>query len=291
VPQADRRQPAALAQAERAQVLALLNGEAYSSFSVCQAFYRAWDDGHYVASLSSWYRIARSAGQVGDRRRQATHPAKKIPELVATAPSQVWSWDITKLKGPRHAMYFHLYVIVDIYSRKIVGWRVEDTENGVLAQQMIATAVTANGSAPHYLHSDNGPSMISQPVAVLLDKLGVAKSLSRPKVSNDNPYSEALFKTVKYDLTFPGTFNSLTDADLFCRWFTHEYNHNHRHSALGWQTPHNVHHGNTHPVTHQRQHTLNQAWQAHPERFTQRPTPPHPPQRAHINQPSLSHTG
>jgi putative transposase len=287
----DRRQPAALGAAERAEVLELLNRAPYRQLSVCQTFYRAWDDGHYVASKSSWYRVARAAGQVGDRRRQASGSAKKIPELVATGPSQVWSWDITKLRGPRHGLYYHLYVIVDIYSRKIVGWRVEDTENARLAEQMIADAVTANGAAPAYLHSDNGPAMISQPVAALLDKLGVAKSLSRPKVSNDNPYSEALFKTVKYDLSFPGTFHSLADADLFCRWFTHEYNHNHRHSAIGWHTPHNVHHHTTDAVTRHRQATLDRAWHAHPERFTHRPKPPALPGRAHINQPNLSQTG
>jgi len=296
ISQADRHQPAALSTVERAGVLQLLNREEYAGLSVCQTFYRAWDDGHHVASRSSWYRIARAAGQVRDRRRQATGSPKKIPELVATAPSQVWSWDITKLRGPRPGMYFHLYVIVDIYSRKIVGWRVEDTENSQLAQQMIAAAVTLNGAAPAYLHSDNGSAMISQPVAVLLDKLGVTKSLSRPKVSNDNPYSEALFKTVKYDLTFPGTFDTLTDADLFCRWFTHEYNHNHRHSAIGWHTPHNVHHHTTTAVNHARHAHLDQTWRAHPERFTRRPTPPALPQRAHINQPTtqptgLSHTG
>lgn len=295
-PQADRYQPAALSAAERAAVLELLNRDEYSRFSVCQAFYRAWDDGHYVASASSWYRVARDAGQVGDRRRQGTCSPKKIPELVATAPSQVWSWDITKLRGPRHGMYYHLYVIVDIYSRMIVGWRVEETEDSALAKEMIADAVTANKAAPRYLHSDNGSSMISQPVAALLEKLGVAKSLSRPKVSNDNPYSEALFKTVKYDLSFPGTFHTLEDADLFCSWFVHEYNVSHRHSALGWHTPHNVHHGATTTVTRNRRNSLDRAWTAHPERFTHRPKPPKLPTRAHINQPgttqpTLSHTG
>jgi putative transposase len=296
MPHADRYQPAALSAAERAAVLELLNREEYAPFSICQAFYRAWDDGHYVASKSSWYRVARDAGQVVDRRRQAVGSPKKIPELVATAPSQVWSWDITKLRGPRHGMYYHLYVIVDIYSRMIVGWRVEDTENSALAEQMIADAVTANTTAPNYLHSDNGSSMISQPVAVLLERLGVAKSLSRPKVSNDNPYSEALFKTVKYDLSFPGAFQTLEDAELFCTWFVHEYNVNHRHSALGWHTPHNVHHGNTTAVTGNRRNSLDRAWRAHPERFKHRPKPPVLPTRAHINQPGttqphLSHTG
>ena len=196
MPQADRYQPAALSTAERAAVLELLNREEYAAYSVCQAFYRAWDDGHYVASKSSWYRVAREAGQVLDRRPQAVGSPKKIPELVATAPSQVWSWDITRLRGPRHGLYFHLYVIVDIYSRMIVGWRVEEIENGTLAEEMIAVAVTANKTAPRYLHSDNGASMISQPVTVLLEKLGVTKSLSRPKVSNDCEYEVVAFGRV-----------------------------------------------------------------------------------------------
>ncbi|WP_213817152.1 IS3 family transposase [Glaciihabitans sp. dw_435] len=297
IPQANRYQPAALNDAEHQQVLALLNSDDYAGFSIAQTFYRAWDAGHYVASRSSWYRIARRAGQVHDRRRQATSTPKKIPELLATRPSQVWSWDITKLHGPCRGQYFHLYVIADIFSRKIVGWRVEDVESGELAQQMMAAAVTANGSAPRYLHSDNGSAMVSGPMSLLLQKLGIAKSFSRPKVSNDNPYSEALFKTLKYDLAFPERFASLADAEAFCTWFVHEYNTNHRHSGIGWHTPNNVHQGCTTPVSAARRATQERIWRAHPERHHHgRPTPPTMPSTAAINDPhkrnpNLSHTG
>lgn len=297
IPQADRYQPAALADEERAAVLEILNLEPYAGLSVCQAFYRSWDDGHYVASKSSWYRIARSAGQVGDRRPQATSSPKTIPELVATGPSQVWSWDITKVRGPRRGQWFHLYVIMDIYSRRAVGWRIENYEDSDLAQDMIQKAVTANGKAPGYLHSDNGAAMVSQPVSVLLEKLGIGKSFSRPKVSNDNPFSEALFKTLKYNGTFPGHFPDLSIAEEFCQWFFREYNQNHRHSGIGWHTPDNVHYGRTSGVSAARRALLDRTAAAHPERFNKRPKPPALTRRVCINDPrqkttlNLSHTG
>lgn len=277
--------------------MAILNSDDYANLSVCQAFYRHWDTGHYVASKSSWYRIARTAGQVGDRRRQATGSPKKIPELVATGPNKVWSWDITKLKGPHRGQYFHLYSIIDIYSRKATGWRVEPYEAGELAEELIETAVADNGKRPAYLHSDNGSAMTSQPVSVLLDKLGISKSFSRPHVSNDNPFSEALFKTCKYDLAFPGSFDSIEDAQAWCDWFFHEYNHNHRHSGIGWHTPQNVHHQRTSAVSTIRRHAIEKAWRANPRRFAHRPKPPTLPGRACINDPrkkpttNLSHTG
>lgn len=297
MPQGDRYQPAALSASERAAVLETLNLAPYAGLSVCQAFYRSWDDGHYVASKSSWYRIAREAGQVGDRRRQATGSPKKIPELVATGPSQVWSWDITKVRGPRRGQWFHLYVIIDIWSRRAVGWRIENYEDSDLAQDMIQTAVTRNGKAPGYLHSDNGAAMVSQPVSVLLEKLGIGKSFSRPKVSNDNPFSEALFKTLKYDEVFPGSFPDLATAEEFCHWFFREYNQNHRHSGIGWHTPDNVHHGRTTAISAARRKLLDRTATAHPERFNHRPKPPTLHRRVCINDPrqkttlTLSHTG
>lgn len=297
IPQKDRPQPAALSAAENEQILRLLNTPEYERFSLCQAFYRAWDDGVYVASKSSWYRVARAAGQVKDRRRQATGSPKKIPELVATGPSQVWSWDITKLKTTIRGRYFHLYVIIDIYSRRVVGWRLEPFEDSDLAQQMIQTAVTANGRAPAYLHSDNGAAMVSKPVSLLLEKLGIDKSFSRPKVSNDNPYSEALFKTAKYDLAFPEIFDTIEDALTYFDWFFHEYNHNHRHSGIGWHSPNDVHYGRTARVARRRRRLLATAFRTHPERYAHHPKPPALPGRACINdprqktQPTLSHTG
>lgn len=298
IPQAERHQPNALTTDERDAVLAILNSDEYADLAVCQAFYRHWDTGNYVASKSSWYRIARAEGQVGDRRAQATGSPKKIPELVATRPSQVWSWDITKLKGPCKGQYFHLYTIIDIYSRKAVGWRVEPYEAGELADELIETAVTDNGKRPAYLHSDNGAAMVSQPVSVLLEKLGISKSFSRPKVSNDNPYSESLFKTCKYNLTFPGRFDTIEDARAWCDWFFNEYNTNHRHSGIGWHTPENVHAGRTSEVSAIRRQAVDKAWRANPGRFSQRPKPPTLPGRACINDPrkkktttNLSHTG
>jgi putative transposase len=296
-PQKDRPQPAALSDAESAQILALINMPEYESFSICQAFYRAWDAGVYLASKSSWYRVARAAGQIRERRRQAEGSPKKIPELVATAPTQVWSWDISKLKTTIRGRYFHLYVIMDIYSRRVVGWRLEPYEDSDLAEHMIQDAVTANGAAPDYLHSDNGAAMVSTPVSLLLEKLGIDKSFSRPKVSNDNPYSEALFKTAKYDLAFPEIFNTIDDARAYFDWFFHEYNTNHRHSGIAWHTPNDVHYGRTDHVTRRRSQTLTASFRAHPERYDRHPKPPALPGRACINdprqktRPTLSQTG
>lgn len=298
IPHAARRQPAALTEGERERILDLLNSPEHADLSLCQAFYRALDAQEYVASLSSWYRVARAVGQVRERRRQANASPKKIPELTATGPSQVWSWDITKLRTPRRGAYLHLYMIIDVFSRKIVGWRVEEFEDQHYATEMINDAVTANARAPRYLHADNGAAMRSTPVGLLLEKLGIGKSFSRPRVSNDNPYSEALFKTLKYGSTFPDTFNDREHAEAFCRWFVTEYNTNHRHSGIGWHTPDDVHHRRTSSISARRRRVLDRAWRQHPERFTARPKPPTMPKTAGINdhrtnrnQRTLSHTG
>lgn len=299
IPQRDRAQPSALAAAERRRVLALLARKKYAGLSLSQTFYRAWDDGQWVASKSTWYRVARSAKVVLHQRRRGATAAKKIPELVADAPSQVWSWDITKLKGPRYGQYFHWYVIIDIFSRKIVGWRLEEYEDSAMAAEMVATAVNVNGSSPQFFHSDNGAAMVSKPVGALLERLGITRSFSRPKVSNDNPYSEALFKTGKYVPQFPAFFDSRDHARDWARWFVHEYNMNHRHSGIGYHTPDDVHHGLTAARDATRTATLTKAWQQHPERFSKPPQPPRLPSRAAINDPlnrtqtslTLSHTG
>lgn len=300
IPQRLREQPATLAQAERDAVVALANDSKYVGLSLSQTFYRAWDDGHWVASKSTWYRIARQVQlELRKYKKRAKKNPRKIPELIASAPSQVWSWDITKLMGPRHGQWFHWYVIVDIFSRKIVGWRLEDHENSVLAAEMIDTAVTDNGSSPQYFHSDNGAAMVSKPVGYLLERLGITRSFSRPKVSNDNPFSEALFRTGKYVPEFPEVFDSLDHARDWARWFVHEYNINHRHSGIGYHTPNNVHHGLTAATDTARTEILNQAWKDHPERFAEQPQPPRLPSRSAINDPknrtrpelNLSHTG
>lgn len=294
--QRERVQPAALSDAERGEILQVLCRPEYADLSISQVFYRHLDAGCFIASASSWYRVARDHAMVGDRRRQARHRPRKIPELCASGPGQVWSWDITKLKGARRGQYWHLYVIVDIYSRYVVGWALHHYEHGQLAQDLIEAASTTHG-APEYLHSDNGAAMVSGQVADLAALLGVNLSFSRPKVSNDNPFSEALFKTTKYDLSFPVTFQDYQHALAYCEQFFTSYNTTHRHSGIGFHTPDNVHHGTTAPVEATRQHALDTAYQAHPERFTKRPRPPRLPHSTHINGKNthkpkhLSHTG
>ena len=187
--------------------------------------------------------IARAAGQTRERRRLATHPAKVKPELLADGPSQVWTWDITKLRGPAKGVWFHLYVLIDIYSRYNPWWIVAPAEDSVLAKDFIDEAIARNGSAPHTVHADRGTSMTSKPVSALLVDLGVTRTHSRPRVSNDNPFSEAQFKTLKYLHDFPGSFGSLLEARDFLDGFFPEYNHVHRHSGIAWHTPASVHFG------------------------------------------------
>ena len=205
---------------------------------------------------------------------------------MATGPGQVWSWDITKLRGPERGLYYECYVILDIYSRYVVGWTVAAREDSKLAKELIAHAITVHG-APASLHADNGSSMTSKPVAQLLVDLGVARSHSRPHVSNDNPYSEAAFKTLKYAPVFPGNFGSLADARAFCEHFFAYYNHEHRHSGIALHTPASVHFGTAAEVREQRQVTLQAAYDANPARFRHRqPQAPTLPDAAWINQPS-----
>ena len=193
---------------------------------------RLLDDGIYLCSIRTMYRLLDIAGENRERRRQRTHPAKKKPELIATTPNQVWSWDITKLQGPQRGIYYQLYVIIDIFSRYGTGWTLACAETGELAEQFIADTLARHGIEPGQLalHADRGTSMTSKPVAQLLIDLGVDRSHSRPHVSNDNPYSEAGFKTLKYCPAFPGRFGSIEDARAFCTVFFDYYNHIHRHS-------------------------------------------------------------
>jgi putative transposase len=272
--------------AERAAVLAVLNSPAYAEHSIGQVWARELDEGRYWCSASTMYRIARAAGQTRERRRQATHPAKVKPELLADGPSQVWTWDITKLRGPAKGVWFHLYVLIDIYSRYNPGWIVAAREDSLLAKDFIDEAITCNGVAPHTVHADRGTSMTSQPVSALLVALGVTRTHSRPRVSNDNPYSEAQFKTLKYLHDFPGSFATLAHARTFCEGFFTEYNHVHRHSGIGWHTPASVHYGTTGAINDARQVTLDAAHTAHPERFSRRPTPPKIPTTSWINDPA-----
>jgi transposase InsO family protein len=275
----------ALTPAERDAVLALINTKQYADLSIGQIWTRELDEGRYLCSMSTMYRIARTAGQSRERRRQATHPATVKPELCANGPSQVWSWDITKLRGPTKGLYYHLYVLIDIYSRYNPGWIVSTVEESQLAADFLADAITRNGSAPHTVHADRGTSMTSKPVSALLADLGVTRTHSRPRVSNDNPYSESQYRTLKYLPDFPDHFESMTHANQFLADFFYQYNYVHRHSGIGWHTPSSVHFGTSDAVDDARQQTLTTAYHANPARFGRRPQPPAMPTQAWINQP------
>jgi len=277
----------ALSDTERQAVLTLINQAAYADLAIAQIWARELDAGNYLCSKSSMYRIARDAGQSRERRRLATHPAKVKPELLADGPSQVWTWDITKLRGPAKGIFYQLYVLIDIYSRFNPSWIISPVEDSLLAKDFIAEAIERNGATPHTVHADRGTSMTSKPVSALLADLGVTRSHSRPRVSNDNPFSEAQFKTLKYLPDFPEAFVSLADARQFCARFFHEYNYIHRHSGIAWHTPASVHFGTADAIDQARQTTLTAAYQAHPERFGRRPHPPVMPTQFWINQPTL----
>ena len=278
--------PNALSAEEQAEVLAVLTSDRFVDKSVAQTWATLLDEGTYLSSMSTMHRLLRAHGAAGERRRQATHPSKKKPELLATKPGQIWSWDITKIRGPGRGVWFQLYVVLDIFSRYVVAWTVQTVEDSGIAKTMLAEAMGVHG-IPEAIHADRGTSMTSKPVAQLLLDLGVDRSHSRPRVSNDNPYSEAAFKTLKYAPVFPESFGSLADARAFCEAFFGYYNHEHRHSGIGLHTPASVHHGTATEIRAQRQHTLDAAHAAHPERFgNRRPQAPKLPKAAWINQPS-----
>ena len=289
-PPKPRSTPAnALSDEERSRILTELRRVEHADLAVAQVWARLLDDDVYLASESTMYRILREHGETGERRRQATHPAKTKPQLHATGPNQVWSWDITKLRGPTRGVYYDLYVIIDIFSRYVVAWTVADAEDGEIAKELIETALIEHGVTRDQLslHADRGSAMTSKPVVQLLIDLGVARTHSRPKVSNDNPYSEANFKTLKYCPAFPERFGSIQDAREFNRQFFGYYNHEHRHSALGLHTPASVHSGDAIHVRHRRQQTLDRAYADNPVRFAnRRPAAPKLPTAAWINRPT-----
>jgi putative transposase len=271
---------------ERARILAVLNSDRFVDTTPVEVFATLLDEGVYLASVATLYRVLRENRQVVERRRQARHPARKRPELVATGPGQVFTWDITKLAGPIRGLYYDAYVMIDIFSRYIVGWKVAATESAELAEGFIADVFATHG-VPQVVHADRGTSMTSKKVADLLADLHVVRSHSRPHVSNDNPFSEAAFKTVKYHPSFPQRFGSIQDARAFCESFFTWYNHEHHHSGIGLHTPASVHYGYAADATTARQNVLDAAWLAHPERFTQRPRPKtlRLPDTAWINKP------
>lgn len=277
----------ALSPGERAEILAVLDSDRFADKAPEQAWAILLDQGVYLGSVSTYYRVLRTDGQVRERRAQARHPARKHPVLLASGPNEVWSWDITKLKGPQRGNYFDLYAIMDIYSRKMINWEVHHTETGEMAKRFMERAIEANdGTMPTHIHSDNGTSMTSKSVADLLVDLHITRSLSRPKVSNDNPYSEAAFKTLKYCPAFPDNFTTLGDASSFTDVFFDYYNNQHRHSGIGLHTPQSVHDGTWKYVRDARQEVLDAAYRAHPERFIAGPPQaPKLPAQVWINQP------
>jgi putative transposase len=281
------RPPRALQEDEQDAIIDTLNSERFCDLAPAQIWATLLDEGTYLASISTMYRLLRDRAQVRERRRQARRPPTIKPELVATAANQVWSWDITKLAGPHKWTWFQLYVILDVYSRYAVAWLVAPRESARLAEELIADAIHHNNISHGQLalHADRGSSMTSKTVTQLLADLGVLQSHSRPHISNDNPYSEAQFKTLKYFPTFPKRFNTIADARSFCNNFFDHYNHRHRHSGIALHTPANVHHGNAHTITAQRQTVLDAAYTAQPDRFRQPPQAPQLPAAAWINQP------
>jgi len=271
--------PRALSAKETEAILAVLHEPRFVDLAPGEIYATLMDEGRYLGSIRTFYRILAAHQEVKERRNQLRHPVYAKPELLATGPNQVWSWDITKLKGPVKWTYFYLYVILDIYSRYVVGWMVAPRESGTLAKRLIADTAAHQHIDPQQLtlHADRGSSMRSKLVANLLADLGVTKTHSRPHVSNDNPFSEAQFKTLKYRPTFPERFGCLEDTRAFLRPFFSWYNHEHHHNGLALLTPAQVHDGQVEAVLARRQEVLDVAYAAHPERFVRRPPQPQRP--------------
>lgn len=282
------RSPMALSEMEQALVLQALCSERFVDTAPAEMYATLLDEGVYLGSVRTMYRLLAANASSAERRSQRSHPAYAKPELLATAPNQVWSWDITKLKGPAKWTYFHLYVILDIFSRYVVGWMIAPRESAELAQQLIADTVSRHDVMPGKLtlHADRGTSMRSKPVASLLVDLDVAKSHSRPYTSDDNPYSESQFKTMKNRPDFPERFSCIEGARSHCQTFFLWYNDQHRHSGIGYMTPHSVHYGQALAIRETRQATLNAAFDATPNRFKGvRPSLKPMPTAAWINPP------
>jgi putative transposase len=280
--------PLALSKDEEQQVLDALHEERFWDRNPYHVYATLLDEGTYLCSVRTMYRILAKNNEVRERRRQVSRPNYEKPELLATGPNQVWSWDITKLKGPTKWTYFYLYVIIDIFSRYVVGWMVAHREQASLAERLIEDTCHKQNIVPGQLtiHADRGSSMTSKKVAQLLSDLGVTKTHSRPYVSNDNPYSEAQFKTLKYCPAFPGQFGAIQDARAFGRDFFLWYNTEHKHSGLGLLTPDQVHYGQAEEVLEHRSEVLREAFLMNPQRFKGKIPQPLPvPEAAWINPP------
>ena len=279
----------ALSEPERLQVLEVLHSERFVDVSPEETWATLLDEGTYLCSTRTMYRIlAAHHGGVRERRDQLTHPAYAKPELLAERPNELWSWDVSKLKGPAKWTWFYLYVILDVFSRYIVGWTVQYRENAQLAKALIEQAAEQQQITPKILtlHADRGAPQRAKPVAFLLADLGITKTHSRPYTSSDNPYSESNFKTLKYRPEFPARFDDIDHARAHCRAFVDWYNHAHRHSGIGLITPAAFHHGHATQLHAARVDVLDTAYQRHPERFVRKPpAPPELPTAAWINKP------
>jgi putative transposase len=289
-PPLERSAPArSLSEAERAAVLRVLHEERFQDRSPAAVQATLLDEGQYLCSTRTMYRILEQEGESRERRDQLVHPAYHRPELLATAPNQLWSWDITKLRGPAKWTYFYLYVILDVFSRYVTGWMIAYREGADLAKEFIEEAVGKHQVPAGQLtiHADRGRVMKSKPVAFLMADLGVTKSHSRPYISDDNPYSESQFRTMKYRPEFPDRFGCIQDSRAFCQQFFHWYNEEHRHSGIGLLAPAMVHFGEAQTVLAQRQVVLDAAHRAHPDRFVRQSPKPLPlPSEVWINKPA-----
>ena len=283
--------PLALSPEERQAVLDVAHEKRFWDATPYQIFATLLDEGRYIASIRTFYRVLSANQEVRERRKQVARPRYQKPELLATEPNEVWSWDITKLKGPVKWSYFHLYVIMDIFSRYVVGWMVAHRESASLAKRLISATCEKQRISKEQLtlHADRGSSMKSKLVAHLLADLGVTKTHSRPHVSNDNPYSESQFKTLKYSPGFPERFGSIQDARAFCQHFFNWYNSVHKHSGIGLLTPEQVHYGQANDILSQRAAVLESAFKEHEKRFKGKMPEPFPlPKAAWINKPKSS---
>ena len=295
-PAPERQQPRptparALCGDEREHVLDVLASPRFVDRSPGEVVATLLDEGQYLCSERTMYRVLAASQSVRERRNQREHPSYTKPELVATGPNQTWSWDITKLLGSKKWTDFYLYVLLDIFSRYVVGWMVADRENSTLAGRLIEESCLKQGVQPQVLtlHSDRGAPMTSKCTAQLLAELGITRSPSRPQVCDDNPFSEAQFKTLKYHPGFPGRFRGIEHATTYCRSFFPWYNTEHRHGGICLLTPHDVHHGRAHTMIEQRRRILEDAWITHPERFVRgRPKPSPLPEAVWINPPNLT---
>lgn len=287
VPHTSRVAPAWLTTQEQDRIVAMLQLAFARGESVYQAFYDALDAGSPVASLSSWYRITRAhPGLQRPVRRTRKHRATAIPSLVVNAPLQAWSWDITHLKGPYRRVTYQLYLALDVFSRMVVAWRVEAREDDNLARDMFEDAFLAHQARPRIIHSDGGPAMTSNTVTELFQKLEIEISRNRPRVSNDNPYSESLFKTAKYTPDYPDHFVNIEQARAWAAGFVDWYNHRHHHSGLEGHLPAEIHHGTWRQTHTHRVEAMHRLYTEHPERFTRPPTIRTPMAQTAINHPT-----